>query len=145
MPELVALYNTASLISPLCSIFSDFAVSIQQIQCALQLSFEVSTLLYIAAPIAAFLLVPVLRVALGILSYLKLYGVKLSGDALWSRAFYFASVVLFFIIAPTVGALAKTQQWCVVYSRGHSHRTLMPRRLAVRQSKRVFIGSPIRG
>lgn len=94
-----------------CSIFSDFGVSIQQVQCALQLSFEESTLLYIAAPIAAFLLVPVLRIALGVLSFLRLYGAQLKGDELWSRAFYFASIILFFVVAPTVGALAKTQQW----------------------------------
>ena len=94
------------------AIFSDLGSSIQQIQCAGQVTFELKTLLYAAAPIAAFVVVPpVVRVIFTITAALKVYGVGLTSSDIWGRAFFLASVVLFLIIAPTIGALARAQLW----------------------------------
>lgn len=67
------------------------------------------------APLAAFLVVPIIvRGLLGITSRLGIFAAGEPSGKLWDRSFDIASILLFVIIAPTIGALAKAQLWCVV-------------------------------
>ena len=96
----------------LAAVFSDLGASVQQLQCLGQLSFTNTMLLYMSAPLAAFLVVPpIIRVVFGITKLLGVYGAALTDKQMWDKAFFLASVVLFLIIAPTIGALARAQLW----------------------------------
>jgi len=65
-------------------VFTDLGASVQQIQCLGQLSFTLTLLLYMVAPLAAFLIVPIIvRVLLGITSRLGIFAAGEPSGKLW--------------------------------------------------------------